>query len=312
MDNFSKFVEAIPMANQEATSVAKALVETVIVRYGAPLQILTDQGRNFEGNLVKGLCELLEIDKVRTSGYHPSGNGLIERFHRTLNTMLGKVVSSHQRDWDEVLPYALAAYRASVHEATGFSPNFLLFSRENRMPIDLVYGRPTNRDGRLTTYVGYVEDLADRMEEAYRLVRERLQTAAERRKHAYDLRVRPVKFNVGDRVLYFSPRRYQGRSPKWQRMYDGPYSVIEQRGPVNYVIQRSPKTRCFTAHIDKLKRCFDTEREDDERGIAAGTRGVSPPAAEDYGASYIPQEDERLAVGMNLRPRRAVAQPRRQ
>ena len=62
MDNFTKFVEAIPMANQEATSVAKALVENVIVRYGAPLQILTDQGTNFEGNLFKELCSLLGID----------------------------------------------------------------------------------------------------------------------------------------------------------------------------------------------------------------------------------------------------------
>src|SRR6218665_1389775 len=85
MDNFTKFVEAIPIANQEATTVAKALVETVIARYGAPLQILTDQGTNFEGNLFQELCRLLGIDKVRTSSYPPSGNGLIERFHRTLN-----------------------------------------------------------------------------------------------------------------------------------------------------------------------------------------------------------------------------------
>ena len=91
MDGFTKFVEAIPMANQEATSVARALVENVIVRYGAPLQILTDQGTNFEGNLFRELCRLLGIDKVRTSSYHPSCNGLIERFHRTMNAMLGKV-----------------------------------------------------------------------------------------------------------------------------------------------------------------------------------------------------------------------------
>ena len=142
MDNFTKFVEAIPMINQEAISVARALVDNVIVRYGAPLQILTDQGTNFEGDLFRGLCKLLGIDKVRTSSYHPSGNGLIERFHRTLNAMLGKVVSSHQRDWDEFLPQVLAAYRASSHESTGFSPNLLMFGRETRAPLDLVYGRP--------------------------------------------------------------------------------------------------------------------------------------------------------------------------
>lgn len=102
MDNFTKFVEAIPMANQEATSVARALVENVIVRYGVPLQILTDQGTNFEGNLFKELCKLLGIHKVRTSSYHPSGNGMIERFHKRMNAMIGKVINRHQMDWDEV------------------------------------------------------------------------------------------------------------------------------------------------------------------------------------------------------------------
>src|SRR6218665_2668756 len=98
MDNFSKYVEAIPLANQEATTVAKALVETVILRYGAPIQILTDQGRNFDGNVFREVCRLLNIDKVRTSSYRPPTNGLIERFHRTMNAMISKVISSHQKD----------------------------------------------------------------------------------------------------------------------------------------------------------------------------------------------------------------------
>src|SRR5688572_32150540 len=159
MDNFSKYVEAVPMANQEAVSVAKALVENVIVRYGASLQILTDQGTNFEGHLFQELCRLLGIDKVRTSSNHPSGNGLIERFHRTLNAMLGKIISSHQRDWDEVLPHVLAAYRASLHEATGFTPNYLMFGRETRAPIDVVYGRPPDDDRRADNYSSYVQAL---------------------------------------------------------------------------------------------------------------------------------------------------------
>src|SRR5688572_27655923 len=263
MDNFSKYVEAVPMANQEAVSVAKALVENVIVRYGASLQILTDQGTNFEGHLFQELCRLLGIDKVRMSSYHPSENGLIERFHRTLNAMLGKIISSHQRDWDEVLPHVLAAYRASIHQVTGFSPNRLLYGRENRVPLDLVYGRPPGFELDNATYSSYVEDLAERMETAYREVREQLRRAAERRKHDYDLRVRPATFDVGTSVWYFTPRRYQGRSPKWQKLYCGPYEVLKQCGPVNYLLRKSPKSPPFVAHVDKLKHCFQSAREDD-------------------------------------------------
>jgi len=83
---------------------------------------------------------------------------LIERFYRTLNDILGKVVDRAQRNWDEWIPYAVAAYRATVHEVTGFSPNFIVFGRENALPIDLVYGAPTADP----SYVSLDEFVAER------------------------------------------------------------------------------------------------------------------------------------------------------
>ena len=290
MDNFTKFVEAIPMANQEATSVARALVENVIVRYGAPLQILTDQGTNFEGNLFKELCRLLGIDKVRTSSYHPSGNGLIERFHRTLNAMLGKVVSSHQRDWDDFLPHVLSAYRASLHETTGYTPNYLMFGRETRAPLDLVYGMPPDSAHRLSSYTSYVQDFAERMETAYRLVREHLQVAAERRKRAYDLRVRPAEFSPGDLVWYFTPRRYKGRSPKWEKMYTGPFTVEKRCGLLNYKLRRTANSRPLVVHVDKLRPCANVEATE-----------VAP----------APLDDSHEVDAAQQRPKRTVRKPAR-
>jgi len=141
IDIFSKWVETIPIRNKEAITVSKALFDHVLSRYGIPLQILSDRGLEFEGSTLEELCRLLDIDKVRTTAYKPSTNGAIERFHRTLNSMLAKVISEDQRNWDEKLPYVMAAYRASIHESTHFSPNFLMFGRENRAPVDLLYGR---------------------------------------------------------------------------------------------------------------------------------------------------------------------------
>jgi len=255
MDNFSKFVEAVPLRHKEAITVATALVETVIVRYGAPFQILTDRGRNVEGNVFQEICRLLEIDKVKTSSYHPRGNGLIERFHRTLNSMLGKVVSAHQHDWDDFLPYVLSAYRSSPHEVTGFTPNLLVFGRETRAPLDLVFGCPGDADVERSTYSVFVDGMTEKFESAYREVRQALKKAAERRKHQYDLRVRPAKFTEGQWVYYLNPRRYRGRSPKWQRCYTGPYRIQKSLGAVNFLLQKSPKAKGFIAHIDKLRPC---------------------------------------------------------
>jgi transposase InsO family protein len=105
-------------------------------------QLLTDRGPEFESELFTQFMRWMEIDKLRTTAYKPSTNGVVERFHRTLNSMLGKVVSESQRDWDERLPLVMAAYRASPHSSTGLSPNRLFLGRENRMPLDLIMGLP--------------------------------------------------------------------------------------------------------------------------------------------------------------------------
>jgi transposase InsO family protein len=120
--------------------IARVLFDHVLSRFGTPRRILTDQGTEFEGQLFKNLCQLLQINKVRTSPYKPSTNGMLERFHRTLNAMIAKIVDENQRNWCEMIPSVMAAYRATVHETTGYSPNKLLLGKENRMPIDLIFG----------------------------------------------------------------------------------------------------------------------------------------------------------------------------
>lgn len=91
----------------------------VICRYGTPH---SDQGTNFTSNLMAAVCNLLEITQTRTSSYHPQGNGQVKHFNRTLEAMLAKVVSNHQRDWDSRLPRVLFAYQTAVHETIGFTP----------------------------------------------------------------------------------------------------------------------------------------------------------------------------------------------
>jgi len=96
MDYSTKWADAFPIRNQEASTIAKVLVERVFAYFNTPLQILTDQGSNFQSELFVKLLKRLEVDQVRTSPYKPSTNGLIERFHRTLNSILGKLVSRSQ------------------------------------------------------------------------------------------------------------------------------------------------------------------------------------------------------------------------
>jgi hypothetical protein len=72
------------------------------------------------------------------------------------------------------------------------------------------------------------------------------------------MRVRPARFNVGDWVFLYCPRRKLGRSAKWSRYYSGPYLITKVLGAVNFLIQRSPRAKAQVVHIDKLKRCEGT------------------------------------------------------
>ena len=221
-----------------------------------PKRLVSDQGPEFESQLFQELCKHMGIEKIRTSPYKPSTNGCVERFHRTLNSMLGKVVQANQRDWDDRLQPVMAAYRAAKHESTGFSPNYLVFGRENRAPIDVVLGEVAGEEEHYLSEDDYVAETQRRLRDAHQLAREHLNAAAERRKDDYDIKVKKATFSVGDSVWYFYPRRYTQKSPKWSKNYTGPFKVVKVIEPCDYVIQKSKRAKPQVVHGDKLKRHY--------------------------------------------------------
>ena len=189
----------------------------------------------------------MDIDKWRTSSYHPAGNGVLERFHGTLNSIIGRTISATQQEWDLLLPYVMAAYRASRHEATGYTPNYLVMGRE----VDIVYGAPMVPPP--VSFDSYANELVHRLQTANHIVREELKTAATRYKRQYDARVKPHRFPVGSWTWYFNPRKHPGRQEKGARKYEGPYLVVRELGSVNVLLQKSRRSQPLSARIDKLK-----------------------------------------------------------
>ena len=131
MDSFTKWTEAFPLCNKEAATIAKVLVEQVFNRFVTPLSILSDQGKEVDGRNVNEVCRLFGIEKLQTTPYKTSTNQ-VEWFHRTMNSILAKTVSDHHRDWDSYLSFALAAFRATRHDSTGYTPNFLSLGRKSQ------------------------------------------------------------------------------------------------------------------------------------------------------------------------------------
>ena len=110
MDYLTKWPEAFAVPDQSTATIARFLVEQVVSRHGVPAEILSDRGRAFLSGLMKEVEALLVFYKVNTSAYHPQTDGLVERFNRTLTSMLAKTVREDGRDWVTKLPYVLFAY----------------------------------------------------------------------------------------------------------------------------------------------------------------------------------------------------------
>ena len=181
-DYFTKFTEAYALPNMYAQTVADTIVCEWICRYGCPTVIHSDQGRQFESDLFQEVCKLLDIHKTRISRYRPCSDGVVERNNRTIKRMLRSTVQSNPQNWDEMLPFVLMAYRATIHESTKCSPNLLLFSAETRLPVDMIYADGLTREVTIQCPCDYVEWLRHVSREAFSKAREHLKKILSDRK----------------------------------------------------------------------------------------------------------------------------------
>ncbi|GFX93612.1 retrovirus-related Pol polyprotein from transposon 412 [Trichonephila clavipes] len=249
MDYFTKWPEVYPIPDQEAPTVAEAVVQHWISRYGVPLQLHSDQGRNFVSAVLKGVCELLGIDKTKTTPLHPQSDGMVERFNRTILNNLSLVVSKNQQDWDQKVPLFLLAYRSAVHETTGYSPSQMLFGRDLRLPCDLLFGRPPDTP---SSPEEYVQNLQARFEDVHNLARERINLRTEKMKTRYDTKATGHQFKEGDKVWFYNPTRRKELSPKLQSHWDGPYTILKIINDVVIRIRKSTNSKPRVVHYDRL------------------------------------------------------------
>ena len=217
-DHFSRYAQAIPTRNQTAKTTARVLFDNFVVHYGFPARIHSDQGQTFESNLIKELCKIAEIEKSRTTPYHPMGNGQCERFNQTLLQMLGTLEDYQKSDWKAHVPTLVHAYNATFHHSAGYSPYFLMFGRHPRLAIDAFLGLSPDALT-ATKQTEYVRKLRERLHYAYTRAEEAAKRSAAGHKAHYDRKVRKSVLHPGDRVLVRNVglRGKQKLADRWER-----------------------------------------------------------------------------------------------
>ena len=277
-DHFTRFSQVYASKNKSGRSAAEAVFNKFILQYGLPSRIHHDQGGEFNNRLWSRLHQLTGISASRTTPYHPEGDGQPERFNRTLISMLKCLGESEKQDWSKHLAKLCFAYNSTVHKSTGYSPFYLMFGRESRLPLDYVFGidlEETNVEGP-RTYEAYVKTWDASMRKAVEIVKKNVSVGQKWNKEAYDRKVKGVTIEVGDKVLLRN--RAKGGTGKLRSFWDeNIYTVIavDENVPVLTVCREGGKPKRI--HRNNVMCCNDLFKYQDEQPTKHPKQHEQPP-----------------------------------
>lgn len=244
---------AIPAATSDA--VAHFVAYDVICRHGCPKFIASDRGSIFLSDMFKQAMKLLGIKQQVSTFLRPQAQGLVEKSHDMICNALTMYVDSNQKNWPAHLQAIVFAYNSSIQLTTSFSPHFLLYGREPRLPLEA--------DATITNS-STLEDIITNMNKAREIAREKIKCTQARHADYYNRNRQAVSFKVGDVVMLRKDKRKKGYSPKLFRYWYGPYEIKERISDVNFVLEaeRRGKTYKETVHAEKLKHYIQRQPEE--------------------------------------------------
>jgi hypothetical protein len=256
VDAYSKWTEAFVVKSEKAEECAEILYREIFCRYGAPQVIVSDRGKTFMGQLLSKLCEYFEIDQHFTTSFHAQSNSVAERTHQNILTTLRTCLSGRtDTDWQTLLPGVLASLRSGVcTRSSSFSPYFLLFHKEMRLPVQNIISVPENCTSSTRECI---EDINRSIEATHKLATENIKLQQERYKECYDKNATYPQFEIGDLVLLHEPKIPANcRTPKLYQRYRGPYYIVGKHDNFTFTIRDNETQQLHNSrvHANRLKK----------------------------------------------------------
>ncbi len=246
-DAFTKYVELVVIPSKEASVVAKAIFDKWICRFGSPLEIVTDQGKEFCAKLTNELFSLLKVQHSTTSPYHPQCNSQAEVANKTIAKFLANVVDKTTLDWEDYIAPLMFSYNTSFHRSIKTTPFFLTHGMEPRQPGFEAADIRVKFEGPQSP-----EQMLQRLQKARELAQQNNEEATFRAQVDHDRKAAPHSY-VRDQLVLLEKNYFLGENAKLSEKWTGPHRIIELKGETDVTLKMCDSGRKTTVHVDRIK-----------------------------------------------------------
>ncbi|CAF1434335.1 unnamed protein product [Rotaria sp. Silwood1] len=231
-DVLSKFVITKAVRDCSATTAVKFLINDVILKYGTPTCILTDNGTHFTSQVMNKLFENIGVTHLYSTVYHPQTNGQIERFNATMDGKIAALCNERRTDWDEVLQFVTFNYNTSIHATTKQTPFEMMHGRQVTLPFD-----QQKEIISLTQDPEHSQKIRIYLEKLVNEARNNIIKNQQQYKARYDLHRQDLSLKLNDLVLV----KTRNIRNKFDIRYEGPFKIIKQLGIKTFIVQHVKK-----------------------------------------------------------------------
>jgi hypothetical protein len=230
-DAFTKYIELVPLPNKGANTVTDAIFFKWFCRFSTPLDLITDQGKEFCARLSDDLFKRLGTTHLTTSSHHPQCNSLAEVANKTIAKYLSSFCDDSTLNWELYLALLMFSYNASFHRSIKTSPFFLTFRMEPQLPSlptpDLrrkFYGESTS------------DDIIRKLLIARNVARQNNEDASDQARAQFDSKAAPHKF-LPNQLVLLDEHNFLGKNQKLAPKWTGPHKVLKLKGDANLELQ---------------------------------------------------------------------------
>lgn len=245
--DLTKYVITVPIPNKQASTIARALMNELVLVYGPMKSLLSDKGTEFLNSTITELCALLKIDKINSTPYHHQTVGSIERNHRSLNEYLRAYINDTQGDWEELLKFFTYCYNATPHSAFSFvySPFELVFAKK---PVDFasIVGNSIEPNYNVENFA---RESKFKLQIALNQAKELLIKSKLQAKKFYDRKMKQLNIKIGDKVVLNDFTKHK----ILDHMYKGPYTVLEDKN-FNLILRNDANNKVIEMHKNNIKK----------------------------------------------------------